>query len=132
MTTPSLPRPTRHCEVCQAIQQWDVCHECRKKQSAERYQRNIQAERKRADDNKYYRSNAWRKLRDWVVERDYKQCVACSSGKRLTVHHVTPRRAGGLDHPSNLVTLCHICHNKIEAGSKKHVEIVEAVRKFQS
>ena len=38
-------------------------------------------------------------------------------GKKLDVHHKTPRRAGGTDDPDNLITFCKSCHTNIELRS---------------
>jgi hypothetical protein len=40
-------------------------------------------------------------------------CVV--GGPHLQAHHVDPRRDGGIDAASNLVTLCASCHARIEA-----------------
>ena len=64
------------------------------------------------------RSSAWRTVREKVVERDARRCRRC--GKDLAavpawlteVHHIVPRCEGGSDHPSNLVTLCVMCHKR--------------------
>lgn len=39
-------------------------------------------------------------------------------GKKLDVHHKTPRRAGGTDDPENLITFCKSCHRNIELRSQ--------------
>lgn len=65
------------------------------------------------------RSTGWRKIRRMVVERDGHRCRACGKDLRgvpgwLTeVHHVLARIEGGDDHPSNLVTLCVMCHRRM-------------------
>jgi hypothetical protein len=64
---------------------------------------------------------AWRMIRRGVIERDGKRCRLC--GKDLSsvpswlteVHHVQPKSDGGSDHPSNLMTLCVMCHRRITA-----------------
>lgn len=69
----------------------------------------------------YMTSSAWRTIRDRVLERDGRRCREC--GKNLAeapswfteVHHLVPRSEGGSDHPSNLVTLCVMCHKRITA-----------------
>lgn len=51
--------------------------------------------------------------RDAVVSG--KVCQRCgTSSTTLEVHHVIPRRIGGMDDPSNLVPLCRHCHGVIE------------------
>lgn len=65
------------------------------------------------------RASAWRMIRSGVIERDGGRCRLC--GKDLStvpswlteVHHIRPRAEGGSDHPSNLITLCVMCHKRI-------------------
>ncbi|MDD1748176.1 MAG: HNH endonuclease [Methanomassiliicoccales archaeon] len=65
------------------------------------------------------RTSAWRMIRSGVIERDGRRCRVC--GKDLSavpswlteVHHVRPKAQGGSDHPSNLITLCVMCHKRI-------------------
>jgi ATP-dependent DNA helicase RecQ len=48
-----------------------------------------------------------------VLERDRHTCVSCGTKPavgELDIHHLVPRSAGGLDDPSNLITLCDGCH----------------------
>lgn len=50
-------------------------------------------------------------IRTTVLNRDKRICQTC--GKRAVspqVHHITPRRQGGTDELSNLITLCGRCH----------------------
>jgi 5-methylcytosine-specific restriction endonuclease McrA len=67
----------------------------------------------------YYGTQAWKRMRAVVLERDGYRCTAldCSTpgrgvGGRLIVDHVAERRQGGTDHPSNLRTLCPTCDNR--------------------
>lgn len=54
-------------------------------------------------------------LREQVLKRDDNQCQLCQcDNKRLEVHHIIPRRYGGLDIEDNLVTVCRACHAKME------------------
>jgi 5-methylcytosine-specific restriction protein A len=58
----------------------------------------------------------WKEVRRRVLARDAFVCQECK--KPLSeipswfteVHHIIPRERGGSDHPSNLKTLCLICH----------------------
>jgi len=55
----------------------------------------------------------WRAVRNVVLERDSRICRACGdtcSQGEADVHHLIPRSAGGVDDPSNLITLCDGCH----------------------
>lgn len=58
----------------------------------------------------------WREIRRRTLDRDGLRCQECN--KPLSdvpswfteVHHIVPRERGGGDHPSNLKTLCLVCH----------------------
>lgn len=40
-------------------------------------------------------------------------CMECGkTNTRFEVHHITPRKSGGSNTLSNLITLCHYCHQK--------------------
>ncbi len=55
----------------------------------------------------------WRPLRQWVYARDGGICQYCHEFVELTdahIHHVLPISEGGVNHPSNLKTLCPGCH----------------------
>lgn len=75
-------------------------------------------------------SKAWRKKRVYILRRDKYQCQYCKRyGKRTEateVHHIKHYA----DYPelgladSNLVSLCHACHNKQhpEKGGRRRYE----------
>ncbi len=62
------------------------------------------------------RAWGWKEVRRRVLIRDSSTCQECK--KPLSdipswfteVHHIVPRERGGSDHPSNLKTLCIVCH----------------------
>jgi 5-methylcytosine-specific restriction endonuclease McrA len=57
--------------------------------------------------------------RNIAMERDGWKCVRCGSFRNLQAHHKVERGMGGanrLDEPSNLETLCCICHAKVHGG----------------
>jgi 5-methylcytosine-specific restriction endonuclease McrA len=64
----------------------------------------------------YYHTGEWAQLRAACLARDYRQCVICARTHRLTAHHIKARKDGGPDTLTNLTTLCHTCHSKIEQG----------------
>jgi len=73
----------------------------------------------RQADIKFYKSAAWQHLRRWHLARN-PICVDCQAVERLQVHHVIPRKVDpsrALD-PTNLKTLCIVCHAKVEKASK--------------
>lgn len=53
-------------------------------------------------------------LRFEILKRDRFTCRYCGTSRRdgavLQVDHVTPKAAGGTDHPSNLTTSCRDCN----------------------
>lgn len=56
--------------------------------------------------------------REAVFERDEYECRNCGASEdeaRLTCHHVVPLLMGGEDTPSNAVTLCGSCHDKVHS-----------------
>lgn len=56
-------------------------------------------------------------VKAYVLHRDGYQCQKCKTNKgKLHVHHVTFRSNGGTDTPSNLITLCEDCHEKLHNG----------------
>ena len=56
-------------------------------------------------------------VKAYVLHRDGYQCQKCKTKKgKLHVHHVVFRSNGGTDTPSNLITLCEGCHDKLHNG----------------
>lgn len=56
-------------------------------------------------------------VKAYVLHRDGYQCQKCKTRKgKLHVHHVVFRSNGGTDTPSNLITLCEGCHDKLHKG----------------
>jgi 5-methylcytosine-specific restriction endonuclease McrA len=60
---------------------------------------------------------AYRKLRQVVLERDRWHCQNCGAMTGLEVHHLEPRGRLGDDNEQNLITLCWNCHHKIHQSS---------------
>ena len=57
---------------------------------------------------------AWFSLREFVLERDGFACQDCNTfllDKGLEAHHIKPLFQGGINEETNLITLCHQCHN---------------------
>ena len=55
----------------------------------------------------------WDDLRRRVLQRDGYRCAGCDGDLKVDgahVHHLLPRAAGGPDEPSNLTSLCPMCH----------------------
>ena len=60
-------------------------------------------------------------VREYVLDRDNHTCQCCkgkSGSDILQTHHITPRKDGGSNAPSNLVTLCKPCHDDLHAHNK--------------
>lgn len=53
-----------------------------------------------------------------ILERDGYLCTFCGDNNDLEIHHVKPRRLGGLESSDNLTTACHYCHWYIHANPK--------------
>jgi 5-methylcytosine-specific restriction endonuclease McrA len=67
----------------------------------------------------FYRSPAWRLLREAVLARDGHRCqvrmFGCA-GAATQVDHIVPRRQGGSDTDmSNFRSVCLPCHNRLRA-----------------
>lgn len=61
----------------------------------------------------------YEELKNRIRARDSYRCVCCLRGfaqGELHVHHVLPLSCYGTNCESNLVTLCHPCHNKQHPG----------------
>ena len=55
----------------------------------------------------------WRAMRQHVYQRDHGRCCYCVGPTELFechCHHVLPLSEGGTNHPTNLKTLCPVCH----------------------
>lgn len=56
-------------------------------------------------------------VRQYVLYRDKHQCVNCKQDNvPLEVHHIKLRSKGGTEKPSNMVSLCIDCHEKLHKG----------------
>jgi len=58
-------------------------------------------------------------VKAYVLSRDNHKCQHCkgkSKSNMLHVHHIIFRSQGGTNAPSNLITLCKVCHDKLHAG----------------
>lgn len=79
------------------------------------------------NNEEFYKSKRWLKLKEKILRRDKYKCQWCKRYGRnreaVCVHHIKhleeyPELAL---HPANLVSLCAVCHNKAhpEKGGKK-------------
>lgn len=64
-------------------------------------------------EHRFYNSAKWRTTRRIVRARDGNKCVLCDSKKNLEVHHIINiNKCEDKCDLDNLITLCHMCHNK--------------------
>ena len=54
-------------------------------------------------------------------------CAACGSTDQLHQHHLIPRVLGGPDTQDNLITLCHLCHDKMHRLQEKGLLNIETL-----
>ena len=60
--------------------------------------------------------------REMVLNRDNYTCQYCKGkhkDSKLEVHHIVYRSNCGSDDESNLITLCHTCHQLLHRGDIK-------------
>jgi len=59
-----------------------------------------------------------------VEQINYKKFYRCKVclRKTHTLHHIVSRKAGGSDHPDNLIPLCHLHHTGDEGVHRRGVE----------
>jgi 5-methylcytosine-specific restriction endonuclease McrA len=69
------------------------------------------------------RTAAWQRARKAALHRDGHRCVRCGATStetlRLHVHHIAPRAQGGTHALKNLLTLCDVCHPRVERGKRR-------------
>lgn len=64
-------------------------------------------------------SDSWRRKRNECLMRDNFTCVKCGSKRNLEAHHLNYTRIGHENVNTDLITLCHSCHQKLENEKKK-------------
>jgi len=65
----------------------------------------------------YITSDLWRIRKRRYFETHERKCRACSSRKRIHLHHKTYRRLGE-ERDADLVPLCHSCHTNLHIRHK--------------
>ena len=80
--------------------------------------RNYNRYTRHPDHSKRY-GREWRKIRNRYAEA-HPLCEQCLKEGRMTpmeeVHHIIPVDRGGTNEVSNLMSLCHSCHEKIHVA----------------
>lgn len=77
----------------------------------------------------YIHSVAWEETRQKIFRRDGFRCVCCGASKNLNVHHITYDNLGA-ERPSDLVTLCQKCHEKVHNGDEFQTKIIGSTVKL--
>ncbi len=87
-------------------------------ESVRRWRRDYDDKRRDDKHRKFYKSQQWKIVRDYILRRDNYLCQNCLKEDRVTtattVHHIVEIKRDytkALDE-NNLITLCHDCHNK--------------------
>lgn len=74
-------------------------------------------------EKRSYRGDDWGQIRKQVYKRDKWCCRFCGKHcerKEIQCHHIIPYSKGKDNSMGNLVTLCIVCHPKIERNTKKY------------
>lgn len=71
------------------------------------------------ENKSFYRTPAWRDMREVIYERDRGCCKRCGKfvfGRKAHVHHIVPIKNNPLLKldPNNLILLCSECHPIVE------------------
>ena len=63
---------------------------------------------------RYRRGSIAKRLRAWILERDGHRCLDCGEADpaKLTMDHLWPAVAGGIEMASNLETVCQSCNSR--------------------
>ncbi|MCU4753012.1 HNH endonuclease [Halobacteria archaeon AArc-curdl1] len=65
-----------------------------------------------------------------IRRRDDHQCIKCSSGSELHVHHIIPIDSGGDNEIQNGATLCKPCHNRLHRWNSGFGEDYSTITEF--
>jgi len=115
----------------------DLEHSC--KYSLEKIvelDRELDIEYERICENLTYRPPDWNMRRREILIRDNFSCTECGwpkgfqrRSRQLHIHHIRPLSKGGNNSFDNLITLCHICHKKVD---KLHNNVRNLRRKLRN
>ena len=86
----------------------------------------------------FYKSAAWKHIRDTAMKRDAYLCVDCLKSGRFTpaeeVHHIVPLTPENVMNPAitldmeNLVSVCRECHKKRHGARQRRYTVDEMGR----
>lgn len=74
---------------------------------------------------KIYNSAKWKKIRNYILTRDFYMCQICGEPNCDTVHHIielTPININDMNitlNPDNLITVCKQCHDEIHSRNHR-------------
>ena len=74
-------------------------------------------------------TNISKKVKDIVWIRDKGRCIICHSSQAFPNAHYIPRSNGGLGIEENIVTLCKMCHFKLDQTSDRK-ELLKIVKSY--
>ncbi len=64
-----------------------------------------------------YALRGWKMTRGIILERDSQRCAVCGGEQDLHIHHLDCDPTN--DDPSNLITLCGICHARVHTELRR-------------
>ena len=73
----------------------------------------------------FYNSLQWKKIRAFVLTRDFYMCKVCGAAHAKIVHHIrelTPMNIGDASismNTDNLITVCEQCHDEIHSRNHR-------------
>lgn len=97
------------------------------------HKRRVRKKAWHSNNKSFYRTQAWRDLRDFVYERDGGCCNRCGKfvfGREAHAHHVIPIRVNArkkLD-ADNIVILCNVCHPIVEDETNERHNLKSATK----
>lgn len=86
----------------------------------------------------FYKSQAWKSIREIAMQRDAYLCVDCAKTGRIIpaeeVHHIVPLTPENVTDPNitlnleNLVSVCRECHKKRHGARQRRYTVDELGR----
>ncbi len=67
-------------------------------------------------------------LRERVANRDNNKCKICDFDHIVHVHHITPKKEGGIHSFGNLITLCPNHHAMVHAGLIERSKLIDLIK----